>query len=185
VRKSSGKTKAPEPAACAGRRFRRCAGSGVSAVALTLILAGCDRSAVADTRRLDASAVIDSTIWIGRSPGGATIQVRRESGQLEAEAAMRFEIAVGGARSDDAITADLVSPDMPSHGVTRYEAKRLRPGVHTIELAVPMEGRWELYVNLDDGLDAVAFPFDVAARAGSGQSQHATSRGGGAQQHPH
>ena len=58
-------------------------------------------------------------------------------------------------------TLDLVSPTMPMHGVVRYDAEEASGGFATT-MEVPMEGRWAIYVNLDDGADAAWFEFEVA-----------------------
>lgn len=62
-------------------------------------------------------------------------------------------------------SADLVSPTMPMHGLVRYEVSE-----GTVELDIPMEGRWALYVNVDgSGVNTAEFVFDVGRDA---DSQH-------------
>ncbi len=58
-------------------------------------------------------------------------------------------------------SADLVSPSMPSHGITRYAAVPAEDGSYLVETEIPMQGDWVLYVNLDDGGDSAEFPFEV------------------------
>jgi len=87
--------------------------------------------------------------------------------------ATRFRITIEDGSGDITPTADLVSPTMPVHGISRYP---LRPGDTpdhwVLELEIPMEGRWTLYVNLDDGADAAPFEFDVAAADGMAAHAH-------------
>lgn len=65
----------------------------------------------------------------------------------------------------EAVTVDLVSPEMLTHGVMRYPTRAGNgPGRFTSEVPVPMAGLWEFYVNLDVGLDAAVF----SARVGPG-----------------
>lgn len=64
-------------------------------------------------------------------------------------------------------TLDLVSPTMPMHGVVRYGSERVEDGAFTASVHVPMEGRWAVYVNLDDGSDAAWFEFEARAEAGA------------------
>ncbi len=62
----------------------------------------------------------------------------------------------------DAVSVDLVSPEMPAHGVLRYPATwNGEDGSFTVDVSIPMEGLWEIYVNLDVGTDAAAFEIRV------------------------
>ena len=152
--------------------------------AVILVLVGCERGRSGDLRADVVTDSVSDATWIGRTPSGVVIRVRHEQRELMAGVPIRFEIFVDSARADHPVTADLLAPEMPAHGISRYEAVQLRPGVYALELEIPMEGKWELYVNLDDGSDAAAFPFAVAPSVGSAQPHHA-SHSGGAQQHPH
>jgi len=71
------------------------------------------------------------------------------------------------------VTADLVSPSMPMHGVTRL-TPTIRDGRVLLTLEIPMEGDWALYVNLDGaGVDAAEFLFEVLPHPGAGHGGHA------------
>ena len=55
-------------------------------------------------------------------------------------------------------SVDLVSPEMPMHGMVRF-----RVVDDAAQVAIPMEGRWALYVNLDEaGANSAEFVIDVA-----------------------
>lgn len=66
------------------------------------------------------------------------------------------------------VSLDLVSPTMPMHGLVRY------PIVDgSAEIDLPMEGRWAIYVNLDDAGQASAeFLFDVPPGESGGHQHH-------------
>ncbi|MEE9470538.1 MAG: hypothetical protein V3W32_02395, partial [Gemmatimonadota bacterium] len=59
------------------------------------------------------------------------------------------------------VSVDLVSPEMPMHGIRRFDAEAISPTEYTVNLEIPMEGRWLLYVNLDAGVNAASFELDV------------------------
>jgi hypothetical protein len=56
---------------------------------------------------------------------------------------------------------DLVAPDMPMHGITRFDAEAISADEYLVEMELPMEGRWLVYVNLDIGVNAASFEVDV------------------------
>ena len=73
------------------------------------------------------------------------------------------------------LSVDLASPEMPMHGVARFEAEALSPGRYQAVVDIPMAGYWQVYVNLDYGADAAVFEFDVAApEDGDGHQNHAS-----------
>jgi hypothetical protein len=76
------------------------------------------------------------------------------------------------------VSVDLVSPEMPAHGVSRHEATGTdSPGLFLVRLSIPMEGLWEFYVNLDVGLDAVAFSIQVPPGAAPDTEGHPAHHG--------
>lgn len=122
----------------------------------------------------DAAAVEPS--WTGRSPSGAVVRVRPERFPLE-PGPVRFHVTVDSVAGPVHLSADLVSPGMPVHGITRFAAARAADGGYDVVTEIPMAGRWMLYVNLDDGDDAVPFEFDVvpadsAGGASAGSHEH-------------
>ncbi len=59
------------------------------------------------------------------------------------------------------VTVDLVAPEMPMHGITRFDAEASSPEEYTVEMDVPMDGRWLVYVNLDIGVNAASFEIRI------------------------
>lgn len=74
-----------------------------------------------------------------------------------------LQIRVEGELPDpDALTADLVAPHMPAHGIVRFPVKVTGDGQMEADIRIPMEGTWKVYVNLDSGAQAAPFQFQVA-----------------------
>ena len=74
---------------------------------------------------------------------------------------LRLELPAG--IDPAALTADLMSPGMPMHGIVRVAlvAEDAYAGA-IVPLDIPMEGEWALYINVDEsGADAAEFLFDV------------------------
>jgi hypothetical protein len=89
---------------------------------------------------------------------------------------LRIEVALDEAPAEAIpLSVDLVSPEMPMHGVRRFEADVSGPGRYEAVVDIPMEGYWEVYVNLDYGADAAAFELDVEPpEDGEGHQHHAS-----------
>ncbi len=63
---------------------------------------------------------------------------------------------------------DLVSPEMPIHGLVRREVVD-----GWVDIDLPMEGRWTVYVNLDEaGATTSEFRFDVPSGEAGGHMRH-------------
>lgn len=112
-----------------------------------------------------------------RSPSGTLVRLRPEEVPLRA-GTNRFQVALEGSRpADRPVTVDLVSPTMPTHGIARYAAAPAGEA-YSVEVTIPMEGRWLLYVNLDHGDDAAAFDLDVAPaeeESAAGKASHSSA----------
>lgn len=119
--------------------------------------------------------------WSGAGPytatssGGTEVTITAvgiDGAPLRADT-IRWRIEAGDAPENAPLTVDVVSPEMPMHGVVRYAAEALGGGAWSVETPIPMEGRWILYVNLDSGVDAAEFPVDVAPSGdGLGGAMH-------------
>lgn len=109
--------------------------------------------------------------WTATATGGANVTLSSGnapfiSGSVDLEISVHVPDGHATPKS-----VDLISPTMPVHGIVRYGVS---DGVATID--IPMEGRWALYVNLDEsGSDSAEFLFDVAPGEGGGHAH-----GGGA-----
>lgn len=98
----------------------------------------------------------------GRTPGGTLVRVAFSPDPPAAGIVHLAAELEPGPEAREAVSVDLVSPEMPSHGVIRYDDVRWEtPNRFTLDVPIPMGGLWELYVNLDVGLDAIAFEVRV------------------------
>jgi hypothetical protein len=96
------------------------------------------------------------------APGGTLLRLHLPVPLEPGPHRLRLELPVG--MNPAALTADLVSPSMPMHGIVRValEVEDGSAGA-VVPLDIPMEGEWALYVNVDGiGADAAEFLFDVA-----------------------
>ncbi len=99
--------------------------------------------------------------WEGESSGGTPVTVTTPNVPVRL-GLLSLNIAI---RSDSPeplpVSVDLFSPEMPMHGVRRFDAEAISPTEYTVKLEIPMEGRWLLYVNLDAGVNAASLELDV------------------------
>jgi hypothetical protein len=110
--------------------------------------------------------------WTAASTSGVEVSVSADPLPLR-PGPVRLEIALGEAPPDVLpLSLDLVSPEMPMHGIVRYETEASSVAHYRAVVDIPMEGLWELYVNLDYGADAAVFELDVAAPEGSTGHEH-------------
>lgn len=117
-----------------------------------------------------------ATRWTTPSTSGTRITL--STGSLLEPGSTRFHILLENPPLDPLpVTVDLVSPEMPMHGVVRYEAEALDGGQYEALVDLPMEGYWELYVNLDYGADAALFELDVALPEGAPAHLHTGGSG--------
>jgi len=101
---------------------------------------------------------------MGDTPGGTHVMVRFAP-DPPAVGPLELHLELHPPPSDpELVTVDMVSPEMPAHGVVRARTTpEDRPGHFHARVTVPMEGLWEFYVNLDVGHDAVPFTVRVPA----------------------
>ncbi|MCZ6825587.1 MAG: hypothetical protein O7E50_07880 [Gemmatimonadetes bacterium] len=99
--------------------------------------------------------------WEGESSGGTLVTVTTSNVPV-CLGPLSLNIVI---RSDSPeplpVSVDLVSPEMPMHGIRRFDAEAISPTQYTVNLEIPMEGRWLLYVNLDAGVNAASFELHV------------------------
>lgn len=147
-------------------------GRAVPRLCLALALAtGCSSGEPDGGRGAAAGDAVAPAAWTGRSPSGAVVRVRPERFPLQ-PGPVRFHVTVDSAAGPLQLSADLVSPGMPVHGITRFSATRAADGGYDVVAEIPMAGRWMLYVNLDDGDDAVPFELDVGPADSAGSREH-------------
>lgn len=108
------------------------------------------------------------------TPSGARVQVTLPDPLLPGPGTFRLTLPDGV--DPEIVTADLVSPTMPMHGVLRGQPEVTDEGV-VLSLEIPMEGSWALYVNLDGaGADAAEFLFEVPPHPGAAPSGHSMAQ---------
>jgi hypothetical protein len=151
--------------------------SRVGTLAVALLASACTsgdaHDAPADTPDGDASPAAAAVLggsgpWTVKSASGAEVTVALGTAPIAA-GPTELTLTVAGQANSPLVarSVDLVSPDMPLHGVARFPVTD-----GAARLQIPMEGRWALYVNLDEaGGDAAEFIFDVAPN-GDGGHQH-------------
>ncbi|MFW6040121.1 MAG: hypothetical protein ACOC9N_03495 [Gemmatimonadota bacterium] len=139
-------------------------------------VAGCDaEGADADARPASGAATAangpretgdtatEAGAWATRTESGALVRLRAEETPLR-PGPIRFLVELPSEAADpSSLSADLVSPTMPMHGIRRFPVERTDAGEYVAEVEIPMEGEWMLYVNLDVGTDAAGFEFTVPA----------------------
>jgi hypothetical protein len=109
-----------------------------------------------------AGATGADAAWVSKSGSGIAVRLEPQTPVVQAGLAI-FRIttpADGPHRTVKSV--DLVSPAMPLHGVVRFPVEEAGPYSYLAGVHIPMDGRWALYVNFDDGSDAAEFLFDVA-----------------------
>jgi hypothetical protein len=136
----------------------------VVAVLASACTSGDAHDAPADAPGSVAEASVDGSLggpgpWTARSTTGAEVTLSVGASPIAA-GPTELTLTVAGQANSPLVarSVDLVSSEMPLHGVARFP---VTDGV--ARLQIPMEGRWALYVNLDEaGGDAAEFIFDVA-----------------------
>ncbi len=156
-----------------GPRRRRAAGT---ALAVVVSVAGCsDWTPDVSADPAGTSQPAPAT-WAATSTSGIPVTVSADAGPLR-PGPIELTIRLDEPAEDGLpVTLDLVSPDMPMHGVVRYPTSPEGSGHYAASLEIPMEGYWEIYVNLDYGADAAVFPVEVELPEGAQPHEH----GGGA-----
>lgn len=124
-------------------------------------------------------------------PAGSAVAPFSETGRWTGETAMGTPVSVTAAstpvrpgplslrirvenpeREALPLSVDVVAPAMPMHGITRFEAVAISPEEYLVEVELPMEGLWLVYVNLDIGVNAASFEVDVPASEGVRHGNH-------------
>jgi hypothetical protein len=106
-------------------------------------------------------------LWTATSSGGTEVALAWAASEARV-GAVRLELSIARGPASRIVSVDLVSPTMPMHGVVRVPVGRSDDGRWVAELDIPMEGRWAVFVNLDDdGADTAEFRFDVPPPGGS------------------
>ncbi len=114
------------------------------------------------------AAEATAAVWSARSASGVGVHVQPATPVLHSGDVV-FRIATDGAGPQREVqSVDLVSSSMPLHGVMRFPVEEAGDATYLAHLAIPMEGRWMLYVNLDEGADAAEFHFEVAPAPAGG-----------------
>lgn len=127
--------------------------------------------------------------WTAASTSGVDVTLSADPLPLR-PGPVRLEIALGQEPAAALpLSLDLVSPEMPMHGIVRYETEASSTRRYEAVVDIPMEGLWELYVNLDYGADAAVFELNVPApESSTGHEHHGgapTAEAAGGHRHEH
>jgi hypothetical protein len=137
-----------------------------------LLAASCSPEPVVDEGGAAGSDTPVVGRWTAESTLGTEVRLEGPAGPLEA-GTIHFVALVDPPPAGPSLSVDLVSPTMPMHGIQRFPVRRQAPGEYLIEVPIPMEGLWSLYVNLDEGSDAAEFSFEVEPGVGAeGHGEH-------------
>jgi hypothetical protein len=110
--------------------------------------------------------------WIGETATGTPIVVTTPNPPIRpGSISLRIQVPNAGPETLP-VSVDLVAPDMPMHGITRFDAEAISTDEYLVEMELPMEGRWLVYVNLDIGVNAASFEVDVPPSDGGGHENH-------------
>jgi len=103
----------------------------------------------------------EAGIWEGESSGGTPVTVTTPNVPVRL-GPLSLNIAIQSDSPEPLpVSVDLFSPEMPMHGIRRFDAEAVSPTEYTVNVEIPMEGRWLLYVNLDAGVNAASLELDV------------------------
>jgi len=153
-------------------QIKRGRGGQLGAVILAILATGCTPEASGEPVESSSDDSDVFSTWTASSTSGASVTLRTPNPLEPGSTSIDIRLVDGPAEVLP-ITLDLVSPDMPMHGVVRFDAHAVSPGSYRASVELPMEGYWELYVNLDYGADAALFELDVVLPAGVLPHQHA------------
>ena len=110
--------------------------------------------------------------WVGETSTGTPVTVTTPDPPVRAgPLTLHIEVANSGGEALP-VTVDLVAPEMPMHGIMRFEAEARSPEEYVAELDVPMAGLWMVYVNLDIGVNAASFEFRIPESGEEADHQH-------------
>ncbi len=152
------------------------------------LLASCDTRPQGVAHTENGVATTEET-WSVRLASGLVVRVKPEVFPVrEGPTTFIIELDPPPAKST-AVSIDLVSPTMPAHGITRYDASHESRGRLRAQAEIPMAGDWELYVNLDDGETAALFSFQAvtatySAGTAHNRNDHTRSSDAGSGTHP-
>ncbi len=142
------------------------------ATALLLALSGCSSGPGEETDAPAGNGDRSSETLQGVSTKGTPVTVTPASLPVRAGPVDLLVDVDTTAEQPLPVTLDVVSPEMPIHGVLRFPSRAESPRRYRIRAEIPMDGRWMLYVNLDYGGDAAELVLDVEPGPEAGGHRH-------------
>jgi len=110
--------------------------------------------------------------WVGETVTGTPVVVTTENPPVRpGPISLHIQVQNPGPEALP-VSVDVVAPDMPMHGITRFDAEAISAEEYLVEMELPMEGRWLVYVNLDIGVNAASFEVDVPPSEGASHGKH-------------
>ena len=120
-----------------------------------------DEDAVASAVEEASGPFEETGRWVGETSTGTRVTVTTPNPPVRpGPLTLHIDVDNPGAAVLP-VTVDLVAPEMPMHGITRFDAVASSPEEYTVEMDVPMDGRWLVYVNLDIGVNAASFELRI------------------------
>lgn len=96
------------------------------------------------------------------TPSGGRVSISLPEGEIRAGDLTVTIVVDGLSAGQRPHSVDVMSPTMPMHGVLRIPVEETAPGTFVATAPIAMEGRWALFVNLDeDGAESAEFQFDA------------------------
>ena len=110
--------------------------------------------------------------WVGETAAGTPVVVTTENPPMRpGPVSLHIQVQNPGPEVLP-VSVDVVAPSMPMHGITRFDAEAISAEEYLVEIELPMEGRWLVYVNLDIGVNAASFEVDVPPSEGASHGHY-------------
>jgi len=156
----------------------------LAACAAGLVLTACgppDGRGVGETGGDDGKAAVaektsasfaETGRWVGETATGTPLTVTTPNPPVRpGPLSLNIRVENPGQKALP-VSVDVMSPEMPMHGITRFDADAISAEEYLVEMELPMEGRWLVYVNLDIGVNAASFEVDVPPPEGAIHGHH-------------
>ncbi len=132
---------------------------------------GDDGKAVVAAERASAPFA-ETGRWVGETAAGTSVVVTTANPPMRpGPISLHIQVQNPGLELLP-VSVDVVAPSMPMHGITRFDAEAISAEEYLVEMELPMEGRWLVYVNLDIGVNAASFEIDIPNSQGASHGNH-------------
>jgi len=122
---------------------------------------------VAGAEKEAPEAVQRVTEWSASTPSGLEVVLRPQVVPVKTGMTHLHVVFRGETPDPGLLSLDVISPDMPMMGLRRFALEPHDDGYMAM-VDLPMEGLWNVYVNVGEGLDAAQFDLQVEAGVNGG-----------------